>query len=224
MRILSIFLVLLLLTGSSLAALTPLNKDVNTPIKSDVSGSSNRLGWVSIQTIPAAESTDDDQIFNATAGHLNLTTKLIITSSGNHSSYFLAQPDVPRNIIGTVNASTSLSVRINGTDISGAAISENLTWSSASGAKATTRAFKTVDRVDATLAAGQTNKTLKLGTGDLLGLNTKLTTNTVLLAALNDTKEGTAPAVTVNSTVLSLNTIDTSGAPAGKVTKVWFVV
>ena len=43
-------------------------------------------------------------------------------------------------------------------------------------------------------------------------------------AAMDGTREGTAPAVTVNATVLSLNTIDTNTAPGGKITKIWYIV
>lgn len=185
------------------------------PIQSD-GGGTNYAYAIALQTIPVAETSDDDQLFAATTGHCNQTTNV-------NKSTFLAQPDVPRNIIATFNASTSGSIKITGTDISGAVITENLTISSAT-TGASTKAFKTVTRINADLTTGETNKTLKMGTGDLLGLNSKLATNTVLLAALNDTKEATAPAVTVNSTVLSLNTIDTSTAPGGKVTKIWYIV
>ena len=222
MRFIPIFLALFLITGAALAASAPLNKDVNTPIKTDT-GTANRLGWVSIQTIASAESSDDDQLLNTTGGALNQTTNLIVTSTGAYSAYFLAQPDVPRNVIATWNATTSGSIKLTGTDINGASITENLKVSSGTTA-ASTKAFKTVTRIDADLTTGQTAKTVKIGTGDLLGLNSKLATNTVLLAALDGTREGTAPAVTVNSTVLSLNTIDTSTAPGGKITKIWYIV
>lgn len=222
MKLLSIFLVLFLLAGAALGASAPMNKDVTTTVKSDT-GTANRLGWVAIQTIPAAESSDDDQLLNTTGGALNQTTNLIVTSTGAYSAYFLAQPDVPRNVIATWNATTSGSIKLTGTDINGASITENLTVSSGTTA-ASTKAFKTVTRIDADLTTGQTAKTVKIGTGDLLGLNSKLATNTVLLAALDGTREGTAPAVTVNSTVLSLNTIDTSTAPGGKITKIWYIV
>ena len=90
--------------------------------------------------------------------------------------------------------------------------------------KASTKAFRTVTRVDATLATGETAKTLKLGTGDLLGLNSKLSKNTVLFDFVGSTRDTTAPTVTVNSTVLSLNTIDTYTAPGGAVTMIWYIV
>jgi hypothetical protein len=38
------------------------------------------------------------------------------------------------------------------------------------------------------------------------------------------TRDTNAPAVTISSTVLSLNTIDTSTAPGGYITKVWMIV
>lgn len=188
-------------------------------------GGTNYVMVPVLQIIPAAESSDDDQIFNTTGGALNTTTNLIITSSGDYSGYFIAQPDVPRNIIGTVNASTNLSVKITGTDISGAVITENLTWTAATGVKASTKAFKTVTRVDATLTAGETAKTLKLGTGNLLGLNEYLGTyDQVSDTYVNGVLEGTAAAVTKNSTVLSLNTVDTASAPGGYVTLVYYTL
>ena len=214
MRFFPLFLGLLLITGAAMGASAPLNKDVNTPIKTDT-GTANRLGWISIQTIPVAETSDDDQIMAAVVNMFNSTTPFVKTTG-------ITNPDVPRNIIATMNTSTTCALKLTGTDISGAAITENLTWTAATGVKASTKAFKTVTRIDATTTTNTAQA--KIGTGDLLGLNSKLATNTVLLAALNDTKEATAPSVTVSSTVLSLNTIDTSTAPGGKITKVWYIV
>lgn len=221
MKLLSIFLALFLVIGAALGA-APMNKDVATYVKSDTS-SANRLGWASIQTITAAETSDDDQLLNATGGALNQTTNLIITNSGAGSSYFLAAPDVPRNIIATWNATTSGSLKLTGTDISGAAITENLTVSSGTTA-ASTKAFKSVTRIDADLTTGQTAKTVKVGTGNLLGLNSKLSRNSVLAEFVNGVRETTAGTVTTSSTVLSLNTIDTYTAPGGSATVVYYVV
>lgn len=214
MRFLPIFVGLLLLTSAAMGASAPLNKDVVTPIKSDTS-TANRIGWVSIQTIPAAETSDDDQLTTATPAN-NTTHILLVTAQ------FLAQPDVPRNIIVTPSGSVTGSLKITGTDIAGSSITENLTLNGA-GVVASTKAFKNVTRIDGTFTQ-ETARSLKIGTGDLLGLNSKLATNTILLAALDDTREGTAPSITVNSTVLSLNTIDTNTAPGGKITKVWYIV
>jgi len=183
-------------------------------------GTDNDFGHIAIQTIAAAESTDTDQLKAAAVNEFNSTTHFLLLST---DTAFLDQPDVPRNIIATMNTSTSGSLKLTGTDISGATITENLTWSSATGAKSSTKAFKTVTRVDGTCTTNTAQ--FILGTGDLLGLNTKLgATNTVLFCALGDTRESTAPTVTASATVLSLNTIDTNSAPGGAVTKVWMVV
>lgn len=217
MRLLPLFLGLLLITGVALGASAPLNKDAVTTIKSDISGTSNRLGWVSIQTIPVAESSDTDQICNDVS--LNSTTALALDPT---ASQFLAQPDVPRCLVVTPSDVVTTTIKFTGTDISGAAITEWANFSASSTAVTTAKAFKTVTMINATTTG--TTRTADIGTADKLGLNTKLSTNTVLLAALNDTKEATAATVTVSSTVLSQNTIDTSTAPGGKITKVWMVV
>lgn len=217
MRFFPLFLGLLLITGAAMGASAPLNKDAVTPIKTDISGTSNRLGWVSIQTIPVAETSDDDQLVNGAS--LNSTTPLALDPT---RSQFLDQPDVPRCLLVTPSDVVTTAIKFTGTDISGATITEWANFTASSTAVTTTKAFKTVSLINATTTG--TTRTVKIGTADKLGLNTKLATNTVLLAALNDTKEATAPSVTVDSTVLSLNTIDTSTAPGGKVTKIWYIV
>jgi hypothetical protein len=223
MRKLPIFLALLVILAASASAESgwyPLKINTGTELQTDVGSARNAEALVAIQTIPAAESGDDDQIKAAKVNEFNATTKFVLTiANGN----FLAQPDVPRNIIVTMNATATVAMMINGTDISGAAISENLTWAAESGAKASTKAFKTVTRIDATSSV--TTVQGKIGTGDLLGLNTKLAfDDPVLFTLVNGAKEGTAPAVTTSSTVLSLNTIDTNSAPGGYVTKVYYLV
>ena len=216
MRYISILLVLLLMTGAALGASAPLNKDVNTPIKTDTSAA-NRLGWISIQTIAAAESSDDDQLVNGAS--LNSTTPLALdpTRSG-----FLDQPDVPRALLVTPSDVVTTAIKFTGTDISGATISEWANFSASSTAVTTTKAFKTVSTINATTTG--TTRTVKIGTSDKLGLNSKLAKNTVLFDFVGATRDTTAPAVTVSSTVLSLNTIDTNTAPGGAATMVWYIV
>jgi hypothetical protein len=218
-KYLILFAICLLLAVTASADWYPKKIDQGTLLQTDT-GANNIEGLISIQTIPAAETSDVDQICNDVS--LNSTTKLLINSTGVGSSNFLDDPDVPRCIIVTPSDVVSTAIKFTGWDISGAVITENLTFSASSSAQTTTKAFKNVTRIDATTTG--TTRTADIGVSDKLGLNTKLNTNTVLLAALDNTLEGTAPAVTVSSTVLAQNTIDTSGAPAGKVTKVWFVV
>jgi hypothetical protein len=218
-KYLILFAACLLLVAMASADWYPKKIDQGTLLQTDT-GANNIEGLVSVQTIPAAETSDVDQLCNDVS--LNSTTKLLINSTGVGSSNFLADPDVPRCIIVTPSDVVTTAIKFTGLDISGAVITENLTFSASSTAQTTNKAFKNVTRIDATTTG--TTRTADIGVSDKLGLNTKLATNTVLLAALDNTREGTAPAVTVSSTVLAQNTVDTSGAPAGKVTKVWFVV
>lgn len=177
---------------------------------------------VKVQSLDAAETTDTDQIKAAAVNEFNSTTHFVLTSSGASSSGFIAQPDVCRNIIATMNTSTSGSLKLTGTNINGETITENLTWVAASGAKSSTKAFETITRVDGTCTTNTAQ--FILGTGDLLGMRATIgPTNTVFMAALGGTREATAPSVTVNSTDVSLCTIDTSTAPGGAVTKFWYV-
>ncbi len=224
MRQIAIFVVLLALVGGAMAQGSWYPEQVNIGKTLKSYGGTTYALTPGVQAIGPAENTDDDQIFNATGGSCNQTTNLRIDSTGTYSAYFIAQPDVARNIIATFNASTNGSVKITGTDISDSAITENITISSASSG-ASTKAFKTVTRVDADLTTGETAKTLKVGTGNLLGLNEKLgtydwVTDTYVNAAL----EATKASVTKNSTVLSLNTVDTNSAPGGYTTLVYYLL
>ena len=187
----------------------------------DIVGTYNGWGEISIQSIAATENSDTDQIKAAAVNEFNSTTHFLMRSSGVGSSGFLAQPDVPRNIIGTMNTSTTGSLKLTGTDISDAVITENLTWTAETGAKSSTKAFKTVTQVGGTCTTNTAQ--FLLGTGDLIGLNLMSATNPVLYCALSGTREGTAPTVTVSSTVLSQNTIDLSSAYGGGTIKVWMV-
>jgi hypothetical protein len=217
LRSIAIILVLLMLVGGAMAQGSYYPQQIGTGKTIKSYGGTNYAMVPALQIIAAAESSDDDQLFAATTGHCNQTTNILKTT-------FLAQPDVPRNLIATFNASTSGSIKITGTDISGAAITENLTISSASSA-ASTKAFKTVTLINADLTAGETNKTLKMGTGNLLALNEKLGTyDQVCDTYVNGVIESTAAAVTKNSTVLSLNTVDTASAPGGYVTLVYYML
>lgn len=211
MRLLSIFLVLAILMGLAGAQDTFYGGLVG----------SNPIGYIAVQTIPAAETSDTDQIKAASVNSFNSTTHFVLTNAGAGSSLFLAQPDVPRNIIGTMNTSTTGSLKITGTDISGAVITENLTWAGETGAKSGLKAFKTVTRVDGTCTTNTAQ--FLLGVGNVLGLNSLLARNTVFEEFVNGARETTAGTVTTSSTVLSLNTIDSFSAPGGYVTVVCYV-
>ncbi len=196
-----------------------------TVYSSDVTGTTNQglqtvaqvIGNLTADTGP--EASDDDQIMVAYTNAFNSSTAFVLTPT---SSQFLAQPDQVRNIIVTMNTSTSCALKLTGTDISGASSTENLTWSTESGAKASTKAFKTITRIDATTT--DSTAQAKVGTGDLLGLNTKMPRNHVTRAYLNNVLEGTAPTVTFSSSSLPLNTVDLQSSYSGKPVIVEFLI
>lgn len=216
MKYLPLFLGLLLITGAALGASAPLNKDVNTPIKSDT-GTANRIGWVSIQTITTPAAANTTQIYN----DLSCNTTVSKTAAQLTAAGYDPTPDVARGISIAPSASFTGDIYFNGTDIAGSSISEKVSWSSSGSTKSTTKAFASITSLNATTDAA---KTFDLGYNDLLGLNTKLATNTVLLTALANTKENTAATVTVSSTVLSTNTVDLNSALNGGTVKVWYIV
>lgn len=205
MRFISILLVLMALMGAASAA------------SSDIAGVYNKNLVGAVITIPAAETSDTDQIVNDAS--LNSTTKLLIRSTGVGSSNFLDDPDVPRCLIVTPSDTVTTEIKFTGLDISGAVITENLTFTASSTAQTTARAFKNVTRIDATTSG--TTRTVDIGTADKLALNKKFAVNPVVYCSVNGAREATAPAVTVSSTVLAQNTIDTATVPGGHVTKVW---
>ena len=205
MSFVAILLVLLALMGAASAA------------SSDVAGVYNKNLVGAVITIPAAETSDTDQIVNDAS--LNSTTKLLIRSTGVGSSNFLDDPDVPRCLIVTPSDTVTSQIKFTGLDISGAVITENLTFTASSTAQTTARALKNVTRIDATTSG--TTRTVDIGTADKLALNKKFAVNPVVYCSVNGAREATAPAVTVSSTVLAQNTIDTTTAPGGHVTKVW---
>lgn len=216
MRYLSIFLALMLLSGAALASSAPLNKNVETPIMSDT-GTANRLGWISIQTIGNATVgpvvADADRLLNDAAW--NSTTHI-------NASVFLASVDYSRTITATPNTTITGSLKLTGTDIAGAAITENLTWSASSSIKTSTRAFKTVMLVQGTKMAGD-DALIDVGVGSGLGLNTKRLINTTLFATLNDVRASIS-STTDNSTVLSLNLLTLGSALSGDPVKIWYIV
>ena len=204
-RFIAILLVLMAFMGAASAA------------SSDVAGVYNKNLVGAVITIPAAETSDVDQIVNDAS--LNSTTNLLIRSTGVGSSNFLDDPDVPRCLIVTPSGAVTTEMKFTGLDISGAVITENLTFTASAVAQTTTKAFMNVTRIDATTSG--TTRTVDIGTADKLALNKKFAVNPVVYCSVNGAREATAPAVTVSSTVLAQNTIDTATEPGGHVTKVW---
>jgi len=194
---------------------------LETVVPSDA-GTSNAAGQIAIQTV--GTSTIGPVVADADRLLDNDATS---ASAATYNTTFAAQPDYPRSVSITPNQAIWAEVMFTGTDITGVAITENITFSNTSAIKSTYRAFRTISRVDYNATKqgfGSTAPTFDVGISDKLGLNTKLATNTVLMAALDGTKEGTAPTVTVNATVISLNTADLQSAMNSKPVELWYII
>jgi len=161
------------------------------------------------QTWTAPDAAVADNILNGT----------LVTGTTLTVSTFLAQPDFARQLTLLPKTNTADvpagDVTINGTDIDGNVISDTLTFlANASTAQVTIKAFKTVTSVVFPTPDGDT-ATWDLGITDYLGLREPLEEDSVILTLVDDTVEGTRPAVTVLSTDKTQNIMDTSTALDG---------
>ena len=134
-------------------------------------------------------------------------------------------PAVPRNITATAGGTAAdvaaVQVIIVGTDYVGEVITETLpaftlnTAGSVAGAKA----FATITSVTVPAMDG-VGATVSIGFGDILGLPSLLTENTVIAAYLDGVIESTAPTVAMDAANISGNTIDLNSALDGTLVNV----
>jgi len=163
-----------------------------------------------------SQSLGSPVVPSTTAIHAAVTdngTEQTITTS-------ITAPDVPRVVSATAGGTAgdikAIQVTVNGTDASGAVITEALpaftvnTAGTVTGAKA----FATVTSFVIPAHDG-TGATTALGHGAALGLGVHLARNTVISAFFGGVLEGTAPTVTTSATVLSSNTADLDSASDG---------
>lgn len=157
---------------------------------------------------PAATST--------TAVHAAVTddgTEQTITTA-------ITNPDVPRAVTATAGGTAgdikAIQVTVNGTNIDGEAISEDLPafTVNTAGTVQGSKAFKTVTSIVIPAHDGN-GATTAVGVNDKLGLPVKLSRNTVIAAYKDGTKEGTAPTVAVSSSAVESNTVDLNSALDG---------
>lgn len=139
------------------------------------------------------------------------------------------QPTCPKNITlttaGTAADIKAVQAVVAGTDFNDQPITETMpvftldTATTVVGSKA----FKTVTSVTVPAMDGN-GATVAVGFGEKLGVPYKLAHNTVLMAFLNNVKEGTAPTVATSATVLSDNTMDLNSALNGTVVDAYLLV
>jgi len=138
-------------------------------------------------------------------------------------SSFDAQPDVPRVITITPGGSTgsvaACDLVVSGTDVLNNAIEETLSFANnQTSVETSLKAFKTVTSVsfpanceDSGFAANW-----NIGVGESIGVKRCMDyAGHVFFSTLNGAKEGTAPTMTADASVVSLNTADFNGTMNG---------
>jgi hypothetical protein len=129
----------------------------------------------------------------------------------------ITQPSVPRNITATAGGTATdigaIQVTIEGTNYADEPITEVLPAFTLDTAGTVTgsKAFKTVTKIIIPAHDG-TGATTSIGFSEALGLPYRLEHNTVQMAFLNDSKEATDPAVTVDPANIENNTMDLNTA------------
>lgn len=141
----------------------------------------------------------------------------------------ITNPPYPRNITATAGGTAgdikAIQVIVAGTDIDGNVITETLPAFTVNtpGTVAGAKAFKTVTSITIPAHDGL-GATTSIGFEDIFGLPDLLAHNTVLFAFLNNTKEGTAPTVTVSASAPSANTVDLNSTLNGTVVDLYYIV
>lgn len=164
-------------------------------------------------TNPAAASTD-----TALNDHAGATSAAVATAST-----FLAQPDVPRNVVitpgGTTGDVESCNVTVSGTNVAGKAITDVLAFAAnASTATVGVKAFKTVSSVSwaANCESGSFGATWDMGYGEKLGLSKCLAAaGHVLFSTVSGVYESTRATVVADADEKEKNTADFNGTMDG---------
>lgn len=183
-------------------------------LKTDGSTDVNR-GFIAHLVIAAADAV--------AASANGVHAAIALTEEAQEIITEITSPAVPRALqIKGNQAGVAGDVVIEGTNYADETITETI---AANGATAVdgTEAFKTITKITVPALAGA-GDTISVGWNDKLGLPYKLAHNTVLATYLDNTKEATAPTVTVDADAIENNTIDLNSALSGKVVDVYFIV
>jgi hypothetical protein len=201
--------------------LFPFNPNASQRMQTDAEGNTIDQAFLAHFQVSAANAT----VASATGVHAAVTdngAQQVVTTG-------ITQPSVARNITATAGGTAgdikAIQVIIAGTDIAGNPITETLPAFTVDTAGIVTgsKAFKTITSITIPAHDG-VGATTAIGFGEKLGLPDKLPHNTVLFAFLNNTKEGTAPTVTVSNSAVDGNTVDLNSALNSQVVDVYYLV
>ncbi|APM39401.1 hypothetical protein [Clostridium kluyveri] len=190
-------------------------------IPSDVQGKKAERSYIAHFKVSATKAT----VASTTGIHAAVTS----TASPSVVTTGITQPSVPRNITATAGGTATdikaIQVVIEGTNYAGETITETLPAFTVDTAGTVTgsKAFKTITKITIPAHDG-TGATTAIGFGEKLGLPYKLAHNTVLASYLDNTKESTAPVVTIDSANLEGNTIDLNSSLNSKVVDAYLIV
>jgi hypothetical protein len=191
-------------------------------------GRSRALTAIRAQTFTNIVTSDTDGYVEAVAGPDATTVSL--TLDGTKVVSGVGTPDLPRNVVITVTHNSAVvasSGTIDGYDINDRALSE--AWSVTVGGTSKVftgaKAFKRVTGVSVTAATDSSANTIIVGTGKVMGLDTKC----ALASAVKETDAGS---VVTNGVVVAagsgtadrFGTYTPNGTPNGSTTyKVWYL-
>lgn len=199
----------------------PFNTNLNQVQQTDVDDVTVARAFIAKLVIAAANATAADTNGILAAVTDDGTEQVITTGITN--------PSVPRNITATAGGTAgdikAIQVVIAGTNYADESISETLPAFTVDTAGTVTgsKAFKTITSITIPAHDG-TGATTEIGFGEKLGLPDKLATNTVLLASLGGTREGTAPTVATSTSALESNTVDLNSSLNGTEVIVYYLV
>lgn len=193
----------------------PYNHKMGQKIQTSVPGVTCDRGFVAHFQVAAANAVaaSDTGILAATAMPGSGTT--VVTEG-------ITNPAVPRALKIKGNAAgITGNVVIAGTNYADEALTETIALNGATAVDGV-KAFKTVTSITIPPRNAEGN-TVSVGYNDKLGLPYKLAHNTVLIASLDNSREATAPTVTVSQTAIESNTVDLNSALNGKQVDVYLI-
>ncbi len=186
----------------------PYNHKMGQKIQTDIDGVEADRGFLAHFQVAA----DDAAAASVTA----ILAATALTTEAQAIVEDITNPAVPRSVTAKGSASgITGDVVITGTNAAGEEITETLALNGATAVEGN-KAFATITQVDLPVESHEGTDTVSIGTGTKLGLPWLLSHNTVLVAYLDNAKEGTAPTVTVSATAIESNTIKLSSALGGK--------
>ena len=201
----------------------PYNFKRGQTIQTDASGIVADRGFIANLAWTALEAAAADAAGSVLTAAASGTVAVTVLAAA-----MLAQPPCARNAAVTVAATTAAhvkaaAIRVNGLDMGGEAIYEDFTPTEDTPATLTgTKAFASFTSIVIPAQDGA-SVTVSLGWGQLIGLPYKLAKKRVLVT-LNDGVVDTAPALTISSSVLALNTVDFNGSLDGSVMDMSIIV